>query len=131
MQHEAHDMVLDIDGVCAQLSMAVKTHKVQSEVVDRAIHSNSNSPFRPAYRWISHHIRKSTANVPHLLQNSQDLAKLIGRTFIFSGRMLMKIDVKDYFMSGEQPDLVSSSTSISPEYIREEVEAMVRFIVGN
>ena len=93
----SHSMVMDTAGICSELHMTVNAYKAQGEVVERAIHVNSKSPFKPAYRWISHEIRKVTKRPTHLLQNSKDLANKLGKTFITMGKRLITIDVNDGF----------------------------------
>ena len=67
----------------------------------RAIHASGNHPMVPGMRYISMLLRKKLDTCDHLLKNSQQLIAKLRTTLIPLDGKLLKLDVKDFYMSGE------------------------------
>ena len=48
---------------------------------------------------------------------SKDLAMQLDNTFVGTGRKLVKIDVKEYFMLGEHPDILTTAAKAVDERV--------------
>ena len=103
------------DHIIAELSLTCKTPKDQGEIEPRAIHANSKSPFKPAMRLIAKTIRPYVLAISHLMKDSREFVKIINSKYIPEDHMLVKIDIKHFFMSGEQPESASNCSMTSLE----------------
>ena len=90
--------------------MRVKTHKDSGEVVRRIVHANSRSPFKPGARLVAKWLRPGIRIMSHLIRDSDHLVELLKVSRIPLGHRLVKIDIKDFVMSGSPSDLRESSS---------------------
>jgi len=101
------DSHVDKWQMVSRLDATIKSHKPQGEVVPRAIHASVRHPFLPGERFLARKIRENMVGLGHLLKDSGDfVAQITAPVFLPTDRVL-KIDVKDFFMSGEHDVLVS------------------------
>ena len=89
------------------LDMNIKSHKDPGAVVPRPIHSSVDHAFSGGMRYIAYLVRLRLSSCEHLTRDSDDFIKKIARLKVDSGTYLVKIDVKEFFMSGEIQELVS------------------------
>ena len=97
-----------------RLQVNVKTHKEPGKVTYRAIHSCINSPCKPGMRMLSKMLRPQLEALPHLVKDSRELAQLLNVTKIPEGSKLIKLDISDFFMSGEHDQVIEASSNILP-----------------
>ena len=100
----------------SKLECTVKTHKGAGAVVLRPIHACPAHPFRPVMRLVASMLQERLRKLPHLLRDTDDLLCKLRRHKIPHHHRIIKIDIKDYFMSGEHDNLISNSSElIDPE----------------
>ena len=127
VQDSSHDRVVAVDGLVSKLLVTVKTHKPQGEIKERAVHASSASPFKPGYRWIASVVRRTTSKYKFLLNKSKELVERLNRTYVAPGRVLIKIDVKDYFMSGDHGEPVDETAK---NVVRDKERAAYRKLLS-
>ena len=99
----------------AKVQLTVKTHKNGGEVVCRAIHAYNNCSMLPGMRWMTKLLHPTLSQLPHLLVNSADFMRKTTNLRLPSACRFMKLDIKDFYMSGSHKDLVSySSLAVDP-----------------
>lgn len=96
----------------SSINATAKTHKPSGEAALRIIHSNARHPFNPMLKWVSQRIQLGTRALPHLLLDSADLRSKLQHLRLPSGVRLIKLDVKDYFMSGRHDALIEEAPLI-------------------
>ena len=120
------------DGkVCAKLSYNVKSHKLNGQVELRPIHSFLNSPMAPGMRFLASKLDEKLAKIPHLLRDANDLQKRLRSFKVPQGSRCIKLDVKDFFLTGSHEHLVSRSSSILDPSDREDYRVLARTILHN
>lgn len=112
------------------LDITIKTHKDAGEVVPRPIHTSAQHPFAPGMRWLSQELRKSL-DLPHLLRDTQSLIHRLSTHTIPHDHVLVKIDIKDFFMSGHLSDLVEICSQYFEPAVREAGRNMLRTVLYN
>ena len=112
------------------LDLTIKTHKPQGEVAPRAIHSSATHPFAPGMRWLSHELRKHLQHT-HLIRDTRDLIRLLSSRPVPHDHVLVKIDIKDFFMSGQLPDLIDICSQYFDPAVREAGISMLRAVLYN
>ena len=123
--------VRTLDNAVSTLGMTVKTHKTKGNVVPRALHSSVGSPLKPLMRYLSSCLRQTVKGQAHLLQDSVDLANRLKKLNVRSWHKFMKIDVQDYFMSGEHPVLPGKTSPHVLPHRRVAFEKALKFVVEN
>ncbi len=100
-------------NVAAKLEVTVKTHKPPGCVKPRNIHSCSRSPFIPMGRWLNYVFRENVlSRYPHICKDSDDFLKRIEHVNVDATDLLIRIDVEEFFMSGEHPILAEEAVSM-------------------
>ena len=82
------------------LKCTVKTHK--SPVKVRLIHSSVNNVFNGLSEVVNRLLHPKLASLEHLVQSSDGATSLLRKTFINEKGCLIKLDVKDFYLSGDQ-----------------------------
>ena len=67
----------------------------------RPIHASSGHPFAPGMRFVSDVIHEKLKHCGHILKNSDDLVRKMSSYEVEGSDVIYKLDVKDFFMSGE------------------------------
>ena len=119
-----------LDGLIANLTLTVKSHKPPGRCSLRAVHSVTQHPLRPAMMWIASQVRRSLSSCEHLILDSADLRRKLASVPPLVEPKFLKIDVKEFFMNGEHSDLALSCRSIVPVPVGSVVENMIRFILS-
>ena len=61
-------------------------------------------------RWIAAELKAELQKLPHILRDSSDLVEKIAGMRLPADATMCKVDVKNYFMSGNQETLISQSS---------------------
>ena len=93
-------------GLCSNLMITVKTHKGPGKVAPRPIHACSTSVFAPAMRLISQILDKHVLRMDHILRNTDQLLSVLKNLKVPRRSVLLKLDVKDFFMSAHHSNVV-------------------------
>ena len=131
LQHDFMNGKRTLDDAVASLGITVKTHKSHGEVVGRALRCSQRSPLKPVLRWLSFCLRQAIRGMKHLLKDSVDLSEQIKTLKISPGSKLVKIDIKDYFMSGDQSELPRLCQNHVIDYRQEIFGKVCKWILGH
>ena len=102
-----------------QLKLQVKTHKDPGAVVARQLHCGSGHPFAPMMRFLARHLRVEVNQHGDIIRNTRHLIDSVSKVRVDSSCILVKLDIKDFFMSGRHVDLVGAvSACFSDSYGR-------------
>ena len=110
-EHEEHLVKhLTIDThkkstVVSVFDMNIKSHKGDGFVVPRPIHSSVGHAFSGGMRYIAYLIRRKLSSCHHLIRDSDDFINKLSSLSVGSGTYVVKIDVKEFFMGGDIPEL--------------------------
>ena len=80
----------------------------------RPIHSASAHPFAPGMRFVTNVIGETMRNCNHVLKDTDDLINKLPRYEVSEDDHFLKIDVRDFFMSGRTQQLNAISTGAAP-----------------
>ena len=117
------------EGLITPISMKIKTHKDQGAIVPRLLHNSREHPFRPAMFWIAAELKPFLKSKPHLLVDSADLARQIKGITIPADGVMIKIDIKNYFMSGDHQTLIDQSSRCIRRKVRDLYKSMLDTIL--
>jgi hypothetical protein len=106
------DCKTDIFNIIARLDVTIKTHKPLTEQVPRAIHGAPKHLFAPGMRYIANRLRTSLNSFPHILKDSDHFMRVLTGMLFEPTDRIIKLDIKDFFMSGEINPLVLHSMSL-------------------
>ena len=118
-----HDLV-------APVTANYKTHKDQGNISIRVLHDNSSTPFLALGRWISKMVRPALLQQgPHIVINTPGLLTMINSVSIEPNDMLVKADVKDYFMSGSHANLAEYTSRFCDADYKSSVKDACEFLL--
>ena len=115
----------------SQILCTVKTHKPPGSVGLRIIHSSVRNMFVPAMRYISSLLRPHLDPLTHLVRDSDDLISQMSKVVVPPSAMMVKFDIKDFYMSGEHSTILSSVAKFFPEGMRTCLEELTALILHN
>ena len=113
------------------LHMTMKTHKPDGEVVPRPIHASPRHPMAPGMRWLSLEFRKHLDYSPHILRDTSAFIQFVNTHILPANHVLIKFDIKDFFMSGEISDLISTCTKYFSSDMAPAGRQMLKAILHN
>ena len=118
-------------SLIGKLKFNVKTHKSAGDVSFRPIHSNTKSPLGAAMKFIMWCLQPALAEVTHLMRNSFQVKQaLVGRSFPSSMRFA-KIDIDDYYLSGEHWQFIASSVhAVDPKW-KDLYRSLLKFCLAS
>ena len=99
----------------AKLKPTCKSHKPNGEVTHRPVHALPGYAFKGCSRWISMVLRRNLLRRNYLLKDTLQFIKSISQMRAKAEHIFIKLDVKDFFMSGDANDLVETSSRLVPE----------------
>ena len=118
-------------GAISKMKAIVKSNKPAGEVALRPIHATPGSPLNPGMKWLASMLRPKLEELPHLLKNTEALIKHLESTVIPSTAVLIKVDVKDFFVSGVHKDFVQESVKAVPAACRHDYKSMLSLILDS
>ena len=108
-----------------------KTHKDPGQVVLRQLHCSKEHPWAPAMRYVRECIGKKLKQHQHILKNSIHLKTLLEATTVSQSSRLLKIDIKDFFMSGTHRHLLRRVSRCAPSGAQQSFDDLVWCILHN
>ena len=97
--------------VVYRLGATAKTHKPAGSCKLRVLHCmQRQSPLAPMMHFVSAMLRPKLSGLYHIIRDSTDFLAKIKSLNISSQCILVKVDVKEYFMSGTHDILVQQSS---------------------
>ena len=77
-------------------------------VKPRQLHCCPEYAFEGLARWLTVQLRQVLSKMPNLVVNSDAAAAKLAQVQIAGDEGLIKLDVKDFYLSGSQHDIVST-----------------------
>ena len=109
----------------------VKTHKPPGDVGLRIIHSSVRNMFIPAMRYISSLLRPYLESYEHLVRDSDHLLCQMSKIVVPSSAVMVKFDIKDFYMSGDHKLILSSVAQFFPQGAKLCLEELTGLILRN
>ena len=107
-------------GVVSVLGATWKTDKHPGEVLLRPLHKSVGNPLNPAMRFLRYFFRLYLADVGHIVKNSTSLKKKMDAIRVLVRDLLVKVDVKDFPLSGRVGTLADICPIAFPAEFRDE-----------
>ena len=101
-------------SLVADLNLTCKTHKPSGQVGHRNIHANPCYSFKGLGLWLARELRAHTHECQHLLRDTQDFCQKISRVQAKPEHRLLRLDIKDFFMSGSAGNIIGSLKDTLP-----------------
>ena len=117
--------------VVRQLNVTVKSHKPAGHVTFRNIHGGAFYPFAGLGAWLAHNLQKSLRMLPHILRNTSDLVTQLAKFQSSSSFVFVKVDIKDYFMSGTREELRQCGSELLHDEIRDVGKEVIDFLLSH
>ena len=108
-----------------------KSHKDPGQVVLRQLHCSTEHPWAPAMRYVRECIGKKLKQQKHIVKNSIHLKALLETITVSRSSRLLKIDIKDFFMSGSHRHLLRRVSRCAPAGAQQSFEDLVWCILHN
>ena len=89
-----------------KLSLTVKTYKPPGSISCRNLHVGGVQPFGGLSAWLASLLREALRPAKHILSSSKQLATYFSERVFPKPFGLLKLDVKDFFMSGSLKDFL-------------------------
>lgn len=115
----------------AFLDCTIKTHKPAGLVVPRAIHTSVMHSFTAGMRWIASILKPIVYKNDHVLKNSVHLLRQLEGLEVEPTDRLIKIDIADFFMSGNHRELASLATREVSPVLQQHVQDLLFFILDH
>ena len=101
----------------SSLKVTCKTHKDPGDFEMRPIHSSPSSPHSSAMKFIMWCLKPALKRIRHLLRNSKHVRDQLANLRIPEGAKFIKVDIKDYYLSGEHAEFSRAATQcVDPEW---------------
>ena len=120
-----------IQGIVSSLGSTCKTHKDSGSQCLRPLHKSTRNPLNLAMRFLRYFMREFLQDKAHILKNSRQLKKKLDTLNVLFSDLLVKIDVKDFFLSGRASTLADICSIVFPNEIRQECKALLLFLLEN
>eukprot|EP00438_Fugacium_kawagutii_P000047 Skav211389 [mRNA] locus=scaffold8085:1910:3208:+ [translate_table: standard] len=112
-----------------KLNVTVKSHKPAGQVAFRNIHGGMCYPFSGLGAWLAHNLQQSLRKIPHILRNSGDLVTQLEQFRSGNAFTFVKVDIKDYFMSGTREELQQFASELLGAGIRNVGKQVIDFLL--
>ena len=120
-----------VDRMVASLSVTCKTHKPNGKVELRPIHSSCSHPCQPGMRWMNHLLKAKLDELPHLLQNAESLMAQLRSVSFPLGIRCLKLDIKDFYLTGSHNVLIERSASLLDAEDRDDYRLLAEAVLSN
>ena len=116
----------------AKLQLSIKTHKNEGDVGVRNIHAAPKFAFIGIAAWVQHIFSSILQQrAPHLLRDSFDLKEKISQSTPIHDEQFAVVDIKDYYLSGTEKQLVNDAADIVDSSIKPLMQRCLHFLLGN
>ena len=120
------------EDIYFKFGATAKTHKPQGQCKLRGLHCmQPRSPLSPAMKFVSSMLRPHLAQLDHLVKDSSHFLRRLRSLRFTTDVTMVKIDVKEYFMSGSHDVLVTESSRFLRGDEREQYRIALQFILAN
>lgn len=92
--------------LCCPSTFTIKTHKPPGKLEVRVLHSSKNNVLTPLSLVLDLLLRPVVAGVSLLCHNTDGVQQRIRRCCIGEHACLVKLDIKDFYMSGDQETMI-------------------------
>lgn len=107
----------------------VKTHKPEGQQSMRIVHAAPRHFAKPAMRWISATIQHHLKQFNHILKDTDHLLQLLRNIQVPDNALLVRFDIKEFFMSGTHKAICEAAQHVFPPSCRKSALLMVEHIL--
>jgi hypothetical protein len=118
-------------GVIAKLGCTLKTHKPPGKVKIRPLHCGYQHCMKPGMRYIASILRRALKLQDHVLRDSQHLLGQLRCLTFPANVVVVKFDIKDFFMSGKHEQLLAACRKYAPAGFEQEFAGLLEAILTN
>jgi len=118
-------------SLASRVLLTIKTRKPPGAVTTRKIHASRRSYLAPLGKFISIKLRESLCQYPHIFQSTDDLIRAIVNTRVTANAVMVKCDVKDFFITGDHEHLAARAALSVPESERRIIHDCIAFLLDN
>ncbi|CAE7505839.1 unnamed protein product, partial [Symbiodinium microadriaticum] len=102
----------------ATLKPTCKSYKLMGEVSHRPVHALPDYAFAGSSKWVSKELMKDLRGREYLVKDTAQFVKSISRYTAREDHFFMKLDIKDYFLSGTSEELCEASGRLVGDEVR-------------
>ena len=95
--------------LASRLKATIKTHKDRGDMKPRIIHASAGYPFAVLSRWLMKKLDAHVYDSDLVIKNTDALIERIKSTPLIGNEVLLKLDIKDFFLSGSSEMLVEDA----------------------
>lgn len=92
------------DAMVCKSSCTIKTHKPAGQLAARLLHSVSGNILKAASVFVHRMLEKPCAEIPILCSSTDEVQRALLEVHVSPQSCLVKLDVKDFYMSGSQAE---------------------------
>ena len=82
-------------------------------------------------RWVAKILGDTLRCLPHVLRDTDHLLQSLSSVVVPADAILLKFDIKEFFMSGKHRQLIEESSKNVPQEIRDGFYFMLQCIIKN
>ena len=101
-------------SLVATLKPTCKSHKPPGEVAHRPVRALPNYAFTGCSKWISKVLMGNLRERPYLVKDTAQFIRSISQHRVKASHFFMKLDIKDYYLSGGNDALCGASSKLVP-----------------
>lgn len=94
----------------SKLRLTCKSHKPNGSIEFRNIHACASPANYGISSWVSAELRKGPCRARCVIRSSTELVSMLAGQYVDDDDVLLRIDVKHFYMSGTRQQLVQAST---------------------
>ena len=113
----------------SMMKLLIKTHKKAGAVVPRPVHASANSTFKGISRWLVIQLQPILDSLDHVVTSSQEVIRRLQGSRAWVSTRFSKLDVKDFFLAGEQKELVETISAAFHGELQVLVRDAVNFLL--
>jgi len=118
-------------SLCANLQLTVKTHKPAGDVGFRNIHASPGYAFAGLASWLSRVCLFRLRGCEHLIRDSGILCGMLAQRTFDEGMHFVKLDIKEFYMSGVHSQLINVVSSAFTGALRALLTDTLWLVMGS
>jgi hypothetical protein len=116
----------------SRLKITCKSHKLPGKVAFRNIHASPTYMLDGVCRWIAKHLREMLGKPMHLVRDGEEFATQISTFDVRASDVFIKLDIEQFFLSGECYELVADALAHLPDGVHKSTLRMaLKFVLDN
>jgi len=118
-------------SMSTKLGYTVKTHKAQGKISVRTLHLSRSPALHGLSSWLVHELSPELGKLSWLARDAQDFKDKLASITMPDSAIMACIDIKDFYLSGNAPDLATDMKSYFSGELAETVSEVTITLLGN